>query len=1113
MGDSKRISAMLVDDDVAYLEVLSFFLEREGVIETETVTSAKQALEILSQKEFDAIVSDYLMPEMDGLELLKIIRLQGKDIPFIMLTGRGREDVAIQALNCGADFYIQKGGDPKTQYTELSNMIRQSVLHRRAEKTVREGERFLEMLFKSIQDGVSVLSRDLVIEMVNPTIERWYASSMPLVGKKCYEAFRHRSEPCDVCPTMRTIRSGRTASERITKEGVVGPGSGWLDVYSFPVLNEQTGEVERVIEYLRDMTEEEQAKRALQENEKKYRALVDMANEGILAIESGGGITFANPRMAEMLGYETGDLLGMDIRSLVDSKSAGFVGPDWLHKALRCDERLELSLIRKDGSKIEVFMTTSALSGVGVPSDGIMAVVTDVTELRMVMDRLASSEERFAKVFQHSPQMMMVERTSDSTILEVNESFVRTTGFRRDQLLGRSCVDLGLVSAKVMEKLQGTLSEEGVIRDLEMEIGSASGESRLVNLSVHRMDIRGEQCTIFICDDHSVDAAGLTELRRERDVLKAVLDATPNGIAITDLEGNIVECNSAVEGLFAASKDGLIGMNVFVLLDRIDAAKTMQFREKLLTEGIVRDVVFKVPRGDGIVIDAEISVALVTDAVGNPLYIVGIVKDITDQLRYQANLREAVEARRQLVSIINQSPAVAFLWRAEEGWPVEYVSDNIQHFGYEAGELTSGVVSFASIVHPEDVGRVKGEVNDAIDRGWSELEQEYRLVSPEGGEFWIYSRVKVIRSRNGEVESLQGVIVDITDRKDAQERLSRTEKQLKMFIDMSPLVKFMKTRDGRYVYVNRKYQEALGVPSAQLIGKTDAEIFPAESASKLTESDRKVMETGGFHSFLEVVPQADGPHEYLSYKFVVPNVSGGEDLLAGTAVDLTEERRYERALKAANEKLNLLGSMTRHDIMNQLAVLVGWLEIVREDETDPVIAQHLKSMRGAADTIQSLLVFASEYQTVGAEKPAWIDVTQSFAEGIEGIPLVDVELEIEVQGLQVHADPMFGKVFRNLADNSIRHGEKVSRIRLHTRMEDDCLVLVYEDDGVGVPEDFKERIFEKGFGKHTGLGMFLIRQVLALTGMSIRETGTVGSGARFEIRVPSGGYRYAASKS
>jgi signal transduction histidine kinase len=204
--------------------------------------------------------------------------------------------------------------------------------------------------------------------------------------------------------------------------------------------------------------------------------------------------------------------------------------------------------------------------------------------------------------------------------------------------------------------------------------------------------------------------------------------------------------------------------------------------------------------------------------------------------------------------------------------------------------------------------------------------------------------------------------------------------------------------------------------------------------------------------------------------------------------------------------------VTRHDIMNQLSILTSWLHVLREEEMDAEKVKRLDALRDSADIIQGLLVFASEYQDMGAQEPVWADLASAFQKGVQGLPLQEVAVEVDVPPIEVYADPMFERVFRNLVDNSLRHGEGVSRVRLSVRPEGQAQVIVYEDDGSGVPDTLREHVFERGFGKHTGMGLFMVREILGITGMTIRETGEEGSGARFEIIVPEGGSRIQSGK-
>jgi PAS domain S-box-containing protein len=151
------ISILYIDDEPWLLEIGKMFLERSGDFHVDTETSARGALAILGQTHYDAIVSDYQMPEMDGISLLKQVRVQFAGIPFILCTGKGREEVVIEAIDNGADSYVQKGGDPTTQFSELSHKIRQAVRRRTVEREIAENRDYLKCIFSSVKAGILVI--------------------------------------------------------------------------------------------------------------------------------------------------------------------------------------------------------------------------------------------------------------------------------------------------------------------------------------------------------------------------------------------------------------------------------------------------------------------------------------------------------------------------------------------------------------------------------------------------------------------------------------------------------------------------------------------------------------------------------------------------------------------------------------------------------------------------------------------------------------------------------------------------------------------------------------------------------------------------------------------
>jgi PAS domain S-box-containing protein len=159
---------------------------------------------------------------------------------------------------------LRYGEEDKNILKFVCDQIAMVIHRKKTEEDVQERERFLSSMFESIQDGISILSEDYTILRVNKTVEKWYSHALPLVGKKCHEAYQHRDRNCDICPTRRTIETSEAAYEIVPKVGSGGEVTGWLDLYSFPLIDMKTGQMKGVIEYVRDITERKKAEDRLQ---------------------------------------------------------------------------------------------------------------------------------------------------------------------------------------------------------------------------------------------------------------------------------------------------------------------------------------------------------------------------------------------------------------------------------------------------------------------------------------------------------------------------------------------------------------------------------------------------------------------------------------------------------------------------------------------------------------------------------------------------------------------------------------------------------------------------------------------------------------------------------
>jgi signal transduction histidine kinase len=224
--------------------------------------------------------------------------------------------------------------------------------------------------------------------------------------------------------------------------------------------------------------------------------------------------------------------------------------------------------------------------------------------------------------------------------------------------------------------------------------------------------------------------------------------------------------------------------------------------------------------------------------------------------------------------------------------------------------------------------------------------------------------------------------------------------------------------------------------------------------------------------------------------------------------DIIERGKIGKALQQANQKLNILASVTRHDILNKLMALLTFLDLSKEEaKKNPVILDYVEKELQISEAIKRQIEFTRFYQDIGVKAPEWEDVAAVIRRASDSLKVHGITPDVMFSGLVIYADPLIEKVFYNLMENSIRHGEHITTMVFSYHETPEGLVIVYTDNGVGIAAEDKERIFIRGFGKNTGLGMFLSREILGITGMVIKETGEQGKGVRFEISVPGENYR------
>lgn len=359
------------------------------------------------------------------------------------------------------------------------------------------------------------------------------------------------------------------------------------------------------------------------------------------------------------------------------------------------------------------------------------------------------------------------------------------------------------------------------------------------------------------------------------------------------------------------------------------------------------------------------------------------------------------------------------------------------------------------------------------------------------------------------MQQLQEMIREAVVKRQTTRLIVESEKKYRALVQYAPIGILATDNGGTVVDMNPLLMSILGADSEEEVKKINVLTYPPMVRSGISVDFEHCLVSGEGGTFEHYYVNGKGKKLFLRYR-VRPLYSGKKKVSGVLAAleDFTEWKAMEEALKQANKKLSLLSSVTRHDIMNQLTILLGNLELMKHDRMDESMREFIEKEEVAAERIKNQIRFNKDYQDIGVHSPLWQNLSSTLNKALMTLNLGKIRLEEDLPDIEIYANPLLEKVFFNLFHNSIRT-ESVRTIRLSARKEGKAWVLIYEDDGPGVDKDEKELIFEREYGKIAGYGLFVSREILSITDISIRETGEPGKGVRFEMMVPEHRYRNA----
>ncbi|MDD1700286.1 MAG: PAS domain S-box protein [Methanoregula sp.] len=588
------ISVLYVDDDPALLEIGTFFLENSGQFRVDTVTSAQEALQKIKSMPYDAIVSDYQMPDMDGIAFLKEIRREFPDLPFIIFTGKGREEVVIEAFDNGADFYLQKGGNPTPQFLELGHKIIAAVRTRQAEKALQDSETRYRNVVEDQTEFISRFLPNVTHVFVNEAYCRYFKKSrdeiignkfkpdIPQEDKKLvgeYFLSLTKENPIGSIDHRIIMPDGEIRWQRWSDRAIFNDGGSLIEYQS---VGRDITETKQSEEELRKINEELKAayeqiaateeelrqnydelnkkEQKLRESEEKYRRIVETAYEGIWVLDSQFRIIQVNNRMAEILGYQPHEIRGQLITDFIHADDF----PDHeFHASVRrkgIRDRYERRYLRKDGTWLWTLVSATPV----FKNDefvGSFAMVTDISERKSAEEALQKSEQLYRTIVETAPGMLII-CDSRGRKLYVSSNCRNITGYTQGEIMDKRVWwvhedDTPRMKSLLKDALENKISRhnvefKGIEKDGKVWYGSLSWEPI--------MDGQGNMIQVLIQVIDITDRKNVEEtLKQSEHRFSDIINNLPDATLVIDPNGKVIAWNKAIEDLTGVKAEDMIG--------------------------------------------------------------------------------------------------------------------------------------------------------------------------------------------------------------------------------------------------------------------------------------------------------------------------------------------------------------------------------------------------------------------------------------------------------------------------------------------------------------------------------------------------------------------------
>ena len=592
------------------------------------------------------------------------------------------------------------------------------------------------------------------------------------------------------------------------------------------------------------------------------------------------------------------------------------------------------------------------------------------------------------------------------------------------------------------------------------------------------------------------------ELKESEAFLSSIVENLPLMLFVKDATDlRFVRFNRAGEELLGHTREEMIGKSDYDFFSQEVAdyftGKDREALQNTEPMDIPEEKIATRLRGERILHTRKIPIR---SESGRPKFLLGLSEDITEKRLAESALRDS---ERRFTLFMENIPAAVYIkdWDGNLVFSNRYLNE-LLGWSDPLGRSTFDLL-------PREVAQamVEADHGAASQGSLSVLES----LTDTSGRKRIFSTTKFALPEPSGHPLLGGISLDITERKAAEEALKVSEERYRSLVDITDTGYLVLDDQGRVLDANEVYLRLTGRASMdEIVGRSAIE-WTAPHDMERNAREMESCVTNGYIRGLEIdYLKPDGTIQPVEINATMFKGGSGTVILT-ICRDIADRRRINVALQQARNKLTLLNAVTFQDIQTAAFSLSAYQELIKTIIVDSKAKTYLEKQELFLKKMVETLDFAKNYQEMGIHPARWQNVRQVFLYAISHLDFLKIKQDIRFENLEIFADPLLEKALFNIMENVLHHGVHATEVRLFSTEGPDGLHLIIEDNGVGIPVEEKHMIFDRGYGRGSGLGLFLVREVLSITGMIIKETGTAGRGTRFEILVPNGAYRVSSS--